>query len=134
MPNPRPGVQWTCRQLRRRGQHATHMDSTECRARRETWRDEWADPYGMEPACPVCGGRRALRHGDLHWTHDRLGAKRLDYHVPLCRAHHTELHDLRDASPAWRRMDRSAASIGTNATLRRPESPVQQVESHDRTC
>jgi hypothetical protein len=135
MRDPRLGVPWSRARLSRRGRYATYIDSAEWRARRDTWRDEWVDRYGIEPVCLVCGGRWTLHHGDLHHrSYDRLGAERFDDLVPLCRAHHSELHNLWDASPAWRCLGRPAATIGIIATLRRRESLVQHGEPHDRAC
>lgn len=86
--------------------------------------------------CLVCGGRWTLRHGDLHQgRYDRLEHERFDDLAQLCYEHHTELHELWDASQPWRRMERPAATIGIIATLHiLRETPTRQVHSHDRAC
>lgn len=134
MRDPRPGLDWSRGRVFRRDRYATYMDSAGWRARRQAWHAEWTTRYGCEPVCLVCGGQWTLRHGDLHHrNYDRLGHERFDDLVPLCRKHHAVLHELWDASPAWRRMGRSAATMGIIATLRRlRETPTGQGGSHDR--
>lgn len=120
MRDPRPGLAWSLGRIRRRAGYRVYMDSAPWRARRRGWYFEWLARYGTAPACLACGQVWTVRRGDLHHaSYDRLGAEAFTDLLPLCRADHTRLHELWDASPAWRRLGRAAASMGLIAALRR---------------
>jgi len=96
------------------------MDSAAWRARRAAWYAEWLERHGRDPFCLVCGSTWTLRRGDLHHRcYDRLGDERFADLLPLCRTDHAHLHQVWDASPAWRQLGRAAASAGIIAALRR---------------
>lgn len=117
---PRAGLQWSRGRVARRGIYDGYIHSPEWREHRAAWMDEWLIRYGMDPVCLVCGQPWTLRTGDLHHrTYDRLTDERFNDLVPLCRVHHTALHDIWDASSAWRRMGRATATMGIIAVLRR---------------
>jgi hypothetical protein len=59
----------------------------------------------------VFGPGWRLRDGDLHHRTCDL--------LPLCREHHRAPHELWEARPAWRRLGREIATVGTIAALRR---------------
>jgi len=68
----------------------------------------------------VFGPGWRLRDGDLHHrTYDRLGNEHHRDLLPLCREHHRAPHELWEARPAWRRLGREIATVGTIAALRR---------------
>lgn len=124
----RADVPWSRGRVRRRRQYGSYITSPAWYRRREEWVAEWhatnkARPAGERqsgPACLVCDRPWTERTGDLHHvTYDRLGAELFADLVPLCREHHTALHDLYDRSPAWRRLGRRAATHGIIAALRR---------------
>lgn len=98
------------------------MSSRAWFARRARWFDR---AVARGPVvCAVCGAPWAPEDGDLHHaTYDRLGHEADEDLVPLCRADHEALHTLWDASPAWRRIPRAAATAGMITALRagRPE-------------
>lgn len=120
MRDPRPELAWSLGRIRRRARYRTYIDSPAWRARRRAWYHDWLARYGTEPTCLACGRAWTVRRGDLHHaSYDRLGAEAFTDLLPLCRADHARLHELWDASPAWRRLGRAAASIGIIATLRR---------------
>ena len=120
MRKTRPGSRWSVGRVRRRGRYAAYIASDDWYRRREQWYREWVAETGSEPACAVCGTRWTLSRGDLHHrTYDRLGAEWHTDLVPLCRPHHTALHDLWDESPSWRRLGRAQATAGITAVLRR---------------
>lgn len=120
MRDPRPGLAWSRGRLLRRARYCAYMDSPAWRARRRAWHDEWVDRYGIEPVCLVCGQAWTRGHCDLHHaSYRRLGAEAFTDLLPLCRADHSALHELWDASSAWRCMGRQAASLAIIAALRR---------------
>jgi 5-methylcytosine-specific restriction endonuclease McrA len=128
---PRPGSRWSRARLVRRVSYATYVDSPSWYRRRQRWRAEWLARTGAEPACLVCGTEWTARSGDLHHRcYERLGAEAFEDLVPLCRACHWALHDIWDASPAWRRLGRGQATDGIVAALRRIRRPIQQ-QTHE---
>ena len=116
----RPGSRWSAGRVQRRSRYAAYIDSDDWFRRRELWHEEWLARYGAPAVCMVCGGKWSLGRGDLHHrTYDRLGHELFEDLVPLCREHHTALHDIWDRTPAWRRMGRQHATAGIIAALRR---------------
>jgi hypothetical protein len=104
----------------RRGRYAAYIVSDDWFRRREQWYRDWVSQTGSEPSCAICGVRWTLMHGDLHHrTYAQLGSERHNDLVPLCRAHHTALHDIWDASSSWRKLGRAQATDGIIAALRR---------------
>jgi len=53
------------------------------------------------------------------WARDLVGEEQFTDLLPLCRPDHAHLHEVWDASPAWRQLGRAAASVGIIAALRR---------------
>ncbi len=87
------------------------MGSAAWQARRRQWVEAWLAAHGSEPSCVVCGGPWTLRHGDLHHrSYDRLGHEADTDLVALDRACHTQLHQILDSNPAWRRVGRTQAT------------------------
>ena len=120
MRDPRPGLAWSKRRVRRRGAYASWMASGEWLARRRAWRAAWVATHGTEPRCVACGGPWSLFHGDLHHrSYDRLGAERDCDLIALDRACHNRLHAILESSPAWRRLGRAQATDVIVARLRR---------------
>lgn len=120
MRDPRPGLAWSRRRVRRRGAYASWMASDEWLARRRAWRERWVGAHGAEPRCAACGGPWSLRDGDLHHrSYDRLGAEADCDLVPLDRACHDRLHRILESSPTWRRLSREHATDVIVARLRR---------------
>jgi len=121
---PRPGSRWSARRLRRRGRYAAYLGSRDWFARRERWYADHRRLTGGEPGCAVCRSPWRLRDGDLHHaSYARLGDEAHRDLIPMCREHHQRLHDLWDASPAWRRMGREHATAGIISALRRHQYP-----------
>ncbi len=119
MRDPRPGVVWSRRRVRRRADYAAWMGSPAWRTRRRQWLDDWMAAHGVEPACAVCGEPWSLRSGDLHHrSYDRLGSETGRDLIPLDRACHTRLHWVMDANPAWLRVGRPQATDVIVARLR----------------
>lgn len=117
---PRPGSRWSGRRLARRRRYAAYLGSRTWIARRERWHADQLRRAATEPACAVCGKPWRLREDDLHHaSYARLGDEAHHDLIPMCRPHHQALHDLWDASPAWRRLGRERASVGIIAALRR---------------
>jgi hypothetical protein len=117
---PRQGSRWSAGRIRRRGRYASYIESEAWFRRREQWHAEHVDSTGAEPTCAVCDAAWTLSRGDLHHrTYDRLGRERYGDLIPMCRVHHAALHELWDASPAWRRLGRAQATAGIISILRR---------------
>jgi 5-methylcytosine-specific restriction endonuclease McrA len=127
MRSPRPGSRWSVARVAIRGRYASYIDSEPWYRRRERWHAQWVARTGVEPVCIVCGAEWTLRVGDLHHRcYDRLGAEAFEDLVPLCRACHAAVHDLWDASAAWRRLGRRQATDGIVAALRRPARRIEE--------
>lgn len=119
MRDPRPGLAWSRRRVRRRGLYASWMSSRQWLARREQWQRAWVAAHGAEPRCVACGGPWSLRGGDLHHrSYDRLGAEADCDLIPLDRACHDRLHAILESSPAWRRLGRAHATDVIVARIR----------------
>jgi len=128
MRDPRPGLPWSRRRVRRRADYASWMSSVEWLARRVAWRDRWIATYGTEPRCVVCGGLWSLRRGDLHHrSYDRLGAEADCDLIPLDRACHQQLHVILESTPAWGRLGRAQATDVIVARLRRGKTSREGV-------
>lgn len=120
MRDPRPGLAWSRRRVCRRAEYAAWMGSAAWQARRQQWLDDWVAAHGSAPLCVVCGGPWGLHRGDLHHrSHDRLGHEVNGDLVPLDRACHTQLHQVLDSNPAWRRTGPPQATDVIVARLRR---------------
>ena len=120
MRDPRPGLAWSKRRVRRRAAYAAWMASDEWLARRSAWREAWVAAHGEEPHCVVCGGPWNLRHGDLHHrSYAHLGAERDCDLIPLDRACHDRLHAILESTPAWGRLGRAHSTDVIVARLRR---------------
>ena len=99
------------------------MTSQQWLQRRRQWLAEWTDHFACRPVCMVCDTAWTLDHGDLHHrNYDRLGHERWTDLIPVCRACHDHIHTLWDATPAWRRIGRSQATVGIISRLRRRHS------------
>ncbi len=117
--DPRRGVAWTQARVRRRSKYSAYITSPAWFRRRESWVAAYTLRHGTGPVCAGCGGAWSVAHGDLHHiTYARLGAEHDADLVALCRVCHSTLHDLWDASPAWRRLGRVTATRGILALLR----------------
>ena len=84
-------------------------------------RERWFEDEQQQRAVVVCavGGSRWTLADDLHHvTYERLGQENHDDLVALCRFHHEQLHQIWDASRAWRRLPRDTAAHGIIALLR----------------
>ena len=121
---PRPDVAWSTGRQRRRVAYATYITSPRWFARREQWVREWQTRHpGKVLTCAVCPRPWSLDDGDLHHaSYSRLGEEEFADLVAICRPHHDRLHDLFDASIAWRRLGRRAATAGIIARLRAERS------------
>lgn len=124
---PRPGSRWSIGRLYCRIQYAAYMDSPEWFERRERWYTDYFALAGTPPVCAVCGRAWLLEDGDLHHrSYERLGHEHHHDLLPLCRAHHSQLHALWDACPAWRRLGHTQATTGIIAALRRNLTTAHQ--------
>lgn len=128
---PRPGSGWSAGRVLCRGRYAAYIDSPDWFARRERWHATHLVMTGQEPVCAVCGRPWRLRDDDLHHaTYARLGDEAYHDLVPMCREHHTALHNLWDASLAWRPLGRAQATAGIIAVLRRRQNDRPPREEH----
>lgn len=123
MRDPRAGLPWSRRRVRRRGDYAAWMASSAWLVRRAAWRDAWVATDGAEPHCVACGGPWSLSAGDLHHrSYARLGAEADGDLIPLDRACHDRLHLILESSPAWRRLGREHATDVIVARLRQRQT------------
>lgn len=126
---PRPGSRWSLDRVAHRRRYAAYMDSEAWRTRREQWHAHYLATRRRPPSCAVCGAPWSLVGDDLHHaSYARLGRERDDDLIPMCRAHHTALHELWDTHPAWRRLGRTQATAGIIALLRRRHAETLRVE------
>jgi hypothetical protein len=117
---PRQGSRWSAGRVQRRGRYTAYIESDDWFRRREQWHTEHVETTSAEPTCAVCDQTWTLNRDDLHHrTYDRLGHELHSDLIPLCRTHHRAVHDLWDASPAWRRLGRVQATAGIISILRR---------------
>lgn len=130
MRDPRPGLPWSRRRLRRRTDYATWMDSRAWLARRMAWRERWLATHGTEPVCQICGKPWTLRRGALHHrSYARLGHEADSDLIPLCRRPcHNLLHQIFESHPAWRKEGRAHATDMIVARLR----ARARKENHDQ--
>ncbi len=120
MRTPRAGSRWSNGRITRRAQYAAYLDSVAWQQKRREWYQHWTSTQSCAPACMVCGYRWSLRSGHLHHlTYMRLGAEEPEALVALCPQHHVRLHEVWDGSTQWRRLGRTAATVGIIAMLRR---------------
>ena len=120
MRTPRPGSRWSRDRINRRAVYASYMSSKAWQDKRREWYARWLTLTGTPPHCMVCGKQWTLRTGQLHHgTYMRLGAEEPEDLYPLCAVDHAKLHELFDNSPTWRRLGRSAATVGIIGMLRR---------------
>ena len=120
MREPRPGLGWSAGRIALRARYADYMDSEAWRRRRRQWLNSWVARHGRPPVCAVCGCPWSLAHGDLHHrSYGRLGHETTTDLIPLCRACHTQVHDLLESTPSWRRLDRAQATDMAVGRLRR---------------
>lgn len=130
MRTPRAGSRWSQARITRRATYAAYMDSAAWQDKRREWYQGWLDSHRRPPACVVCGRRWSPRSGHLHHvTYMRLGAEEHDDLIPLCAAHHGQLHAVWDRSSAWRRLGRAAATAGIVELLRRRVAAAAEVAS-----
>ncbi len=116
---PRAGSRWSNGRITRRSRYAAYLDSVAWRDKRREWYQHWTSTQSCAPACMV-GYRWSLRSGHLHHlTYLRLGAEEPEDLIALCPAHHARLHQVWDCSTQWRRLGRTAATVGIIAMLRR---------------
>lgn len=120
MRDPRPGLAWSGRRVSRRAEYAAWMGSGSWQARRQQWLDDWVAAHGGEPTCMVGGGPWSLGRGDLHHrSYEHLGHETDTDLIPLDRACHTQVHQVLESNPAWRRTGRRQATDVIVARLRR---------------
>ena len=118
--DPRPGLIWSVRRVRRRAAYCDYMASPAWFALRERWARDWTARRGVEPCCVICGAVWTLKRGDLHHrSYARLGHELGHDLIPLCRACHGTLHRAIESNPAWRRLDRAQATDLIVMALRR---------------
>lgn len=60
--------------------------------RRGLWAEDWKREHDSAPTCVVCGRLWTPRIGDLHETVPTLARTPFGDLVPMCRAHHADLH------------------------------------------
>jgi hypothetical protein len=117
---PRAGLIWSTRRIRRRLAYGDYMASPEWFALREMWAKDWATRYGAEPCCVICGAAWSLRHGDVHHrSYVRLGHEGRHDLLPFCRTCHNTLHQVLESNRSWRCLDRAQATDLIVAMLRR---------------
>lgn len=122
----RNDVVWSRGRAIRRAGYEAYMRSPQWFARRRRWLGEWRARHNGAPTCRVCGRLWSLGSGDLHHaTYERLGAELYEDLIPLCRAHHEDLHRLYDASAEWRKLGRTQATSGIIAVLRRRQEGLR---------
>ena len=127
---PRPGLVWSTRRIRRRLAYGDYMASPEWFALREMWARDWAARYDAEPCCLICGAAWTLGHGDVHnRSYVRLGHEGRHDLIPLCRTCHDTLHRVLESNRSWRRLDRAQATDLIVAILRR--KALAYAESRD---
>ena len=127
MREPRAGLAWSVRRLRRRVAYATWMASPAWRARRRAWHDAWVSSHRAAPVCAICGAPWTLERGDLHHRrYDRLGAEADADLIPLCRTPcHDEVHRILESNPAWLRLGRASSTDAIVARLQRRASEAR---------
>ena len=120
MRDPRPGIGWSQRRVRRRADYAAWMSSPDWLARRRAWHEQWIRRCGSEPTCQICGTQWSLRDGALHHrSYQRLGREADSDLVPLCREPcHLLLHQILESNPGWLRAGRPYATDTIIALLR----------------
>jgi predicted HNH restriction endonuclease len=103
----------------RRAAYDGYLSSRAWRDRRKAWYAAWLARHGTPPACRVCDRKWSLRTGHLHHlSYTRLGDEDDEDLMPLCAAHHRQLHWVLDQSVGWRRLGRRQASLGLIGLLR----------------
>jgi hypothetical protein len=118
MPTPRRGRVRSLRRLASRARYAAYLASPGWYDRRRAWAQAWTDYHHSPPECVVCDKPWTLVDDLHHATYDRLGHEADRDLLPMDRSCHDRLHDILDASSAWRRMPRPVATIGIVAALR----------------
>src|SRR5690625_3077347 len=111
------GRKLTPKRITGRARYRKHIQSRAWFDRRERWFEE-SQQIGGIVVCAVGGGRWTLKDDLHHVTYDRLGQEDHDDLVALCRFHHEQLHQIWDASRAWRRLPRGTATKGIIAPLK----------------
>jgi hypothetical protein len=124
---PGLGSCWSRARVTRRSRYADYIQ----------WRAGWRTERPARCQRRRRGERRTTRRlhppwlldrDDLHHTtHDRLGHERLADLIPIRRPCHTRLHDVRDTSPAWRKLGQAQATVGIIAALRRDHHGAMNV-------
>lgn len=111
MRDPRPGTGWSRQRIALRAAYGCWIASPQWLQVRRLWYREWLRRYGREPTCAVCGRERSLTGGDLHHrSYRRLGQEHFEDLIPVDRNCHDRVHELWDANPFWRRIDRGLAN------------------------
>lgn len=112
----RAGSRWTSARPQQRRDYDAFMASPAWAARRAMWHKEERDRTGESTRCAVCGSQAEIQLHHLDYT--RRGREEHSDLVPLCAAHHKQLHDVWDVAYQWRRMGRRAGSMGIIASMR----------------
>ena len=107
MRTPRPNSRWTAHRGEHRERYEKYMTSPAWFTRRSWWLAEHHTRTGTFASCLVCGNPDI----DLHHLDYAFGHEKYDDLLPLCRTHHTRLHNAWDAIPQLRRLGRRASSI-----------------------
>jgi len=87
--------------------------------RRVLWAEHWKRDHDSAPTCAVCGRLWTPRTGDLHETVPTLASAVFTDLVPMCRAHHTDLHGNVRTTGAVLRLGYRVATQETLLRLRK---------------
>jgi len=113
----RPDSRMSRARFEHRARYRAYMASPAWWDRRRAWYLEELGRSGRVE-CAVCACEWTLVDDLHHVTYERLGEESHEDLMALCREHHELLHVAWDASRAWRKMPRPAATTGIVAALR----------------